>query len=536
MKTSGFFNLNGAIGKSAYGATDFPTISDLLEHMDYLGIDRSLTWHFGARDLNPSYGNKKLLAEISEAGAEERILPAFIITPACFYGNGVLDYLKECFASKRVHAIRLTPEVSRFPLRRIERVLAELAEFKPLVLCDVPTFDNEVKFRDIEYLAKEFPQANFVVTQVMWPPFGGILDLMWRCPNIHIDISWLHMRGSIELLCKDFGAERVLFGIGFKSHYGAAIAELAFAQISDADRELIAHGNAERLLGLSVPAGKLTGECSKKPDKPLWGKFRKGQALDELEIIDAHAHDQIPTMGWFLPETSLEENAKAMVEQAKRLGINQTILSSGIALFGDGVEGNRETEKVFAQYGDLFKGYLGFNPRFSTELVPLFDDFFSRDFYVGFKLLASYWKIPLQDAAYNPVWEYADKHRLPVLLHTWDDKYNSPVMLTEIVKKYPDAIFLLGHSGGGTPGRLEAVELAQNNANVYLEFCGSFTTPELFETAIREVGIEKVVYGSDTSCHSEAWELGRFLSLPLDDEELLPAMAKNMKNILKKRI
>ena len=210
-------------------------------------------------------------------------------------------------------------------------------------------------------------------------------------------------------------------------------------------------------------------------------------------------------------------------------------MSSGVALFGNGVEGNRETEKAFAEYGDMFKGYFGFNPRFSDVLVPLFDDFFSRDFYVGFKLLASYWKIPLTDSSYNPVWEYANKHHLPILLHTWNDKYNSPAMLIETVKQYPNAIFLLGHSGGGTSGRFEAIELAQNNDNVYLEFCGSFTTSELFEEAIAQVGIEKVIYGSDTSGHSEVWELGRFLSLPLNDDELRPVLAQNIENIFQKR-
>ncbi len=536
MKISSFFNVNGSIGKSAYGATDFPAVSDLLEHMDYLGIDRSLAWHLGARDLNPTYGNRKLLDEISEAGAKERIFPAFIITPACFYGNGVLDYLKECFASKRSMAIRLTPEMCRFPLRRIERVLEELADFEPLVLLDILSCRDEQMFRDLEYLANKFSQANFAVSQVMWPPFGGVLDLMWRCPNTYIDISWLHMRGSIELLCKDFGAERVLFGIGYKSHYGAAIAELAFAQITDDERELIAHGNIERLLKLSPLDKSLAPARSNKFDKPLWSRFENGEALKDVKIIDAHAHDQLPTMGWFFPETSLEENVEVLVEQSKRLKIDQTILSSGIALFGDGVEGNRETEKAFHGYGDIFKGYLGFNPRFSDVLVPLFDDFFSRDFYVGFKLLASYWKIPLGDSSYNPVWEYADMHCLPILMHTWSDSYTSPGKLTEIIKKYPNAIFLLGHSGGGTSGRLEAIELCKNNDNVYLEFCGSFTTPELYEKAIKQVGIEKIVYGSDTSAHSEVWELGRFLSLPLNDNELIPALAKNMENILARKI
>ncbi|MCK5155866.1 MAG: amidohydrolase family protein [Spirochaetales bacterium] len=536
IKVSSLFNVNGSIGQSAYGATDFPAVLDMLKHMDYLGIDRSLVWHLGARDMNPDYGNRRLLKEIAEAGAEKRILPAFIVTPACYYGNGVLSYLKECFSKKQVRAIRLTPEMSRFPIRRIERVLSELAEFKPLVLWDYSALDNEQKFIDLEKLADKFPQINFTVTQVMWPAFGGVLDLMWRCPNVYIDISWLHVRSGIELLCKDFGAKRVLFGIGFKAHYGAAIAELAFARISDAERELIAHGNVEQLLGLSGLEKKLTEEFPDKLEKPLWDKFKKGESLNEIKIIDAHGHDQLPSFGLFFPETSLEENVGVLVGQTKRFEINQTILSSGAALFGDGVEGNRETEKAFTKYENLFKGYLGFNPRFSADLVPLFDDFFSRDFYVGFKLLSSYWKIPLPDPSYNPVWKYADKNHLPILMHTWNNQYNSPAMLTEIVKEYPHALFLLGHSGGGTPGRLEAIELVKNNDNVYLEFCGSFTTPELFESAIAQVGIKKVLYGSDTVMHSVAWELGRFLSLPVNDDELRPALAQNMECILKKRI
>ena len=53
-----------------------------------------------------------------------------------------------------------------------------------------------------------------------------------------------------ELLSENFGADRVLFGTGFKTHYGAAIAALAQANLSNEQRELIAHGNIERLLKL----------------------------------------------------------------------------------------------------------------------------------------------------------------------------------------------------------------------------------------------------------------------------------------------
>jgi hypothetical protein len=86
-------------------------------------------------------------------------------------------------------------------------------------------------------------------------------------------------------------------------------------------------------------------------------------------------------------------------------------------------------------------------------------------------------------------------------------------METEIVKKYPNAIFLLGHSGGGTPGRFEAIELAQNNDNVYLEFCGSFTTPELFENAIklRYYNYQSFVMKNNIDAHKEINEIKQLI-------------------------
>ncbi|MDD5727850.1 MAG: amidohydrolase family protein [Victivallales bacterium] len=532
MNVSNLFNVNGSIGCGAYAVPDFPDADAYIKHLDYLGINRSLVWHIEARDLNPAIGNQRLLKNIADAGLTERLLPAFVITPACYFECGVIEFLRESFASGQVKALRIMPEISCFPVRQIERVLAELAEFRPLLLWDCRTFTGENDFRGLEYLAQKFPQVNFALTQKMWPGFNSVLDAMWRCPNIYVDTSWLHMRNTIELLRDEFGAERILFGIGHKAHNGAAIAMLMHARISGAERELIAHSNSERLLGLSPLTGKFLPEPAILEQKPWWRKFRSGQALKEVKIIDAHSHDGPHTRSWILRKSGPD----VLLEQMDRLGVDKLLLSSERALFGDGLEGNCATEQVFASYGDRFKGYFAFNPRFGDKLTPKFDEFFGRDFYIGFKLLASFWKIPLIDPAYKPVWEYADKHRLPILLHTWNDEYNSPAMLTEIAEKYSNAIFLLGHSGGGTSGRLEAEKLVLDNNNVYLEFCGTFTTPIPFEQSADKVGWNKVLFGSDTGAHCEAWELGRYLSMPVPDKILEPGLAENMEKILAKKI
>ena len=523
-----FFNVNGSIGCGAYEVPDFPAAADFINHLDYLGVDRSLVWHIDAKDLNPLVGNRRLLNEISDANVEDRLIPAFLITPACFYELGAMDFLRESFLAGKVKALQIMPSSAHFPIRQIERVLSGLSEFEPLVLCDCRTLTGELDYRDLEYLATRMPRVNFVMTHKMWPGFGSVLDLMWRCQNVHVDISWLHMRDTIELLRDEFGAERVLFGLGGKAHYGAAIAMLAHARIADKERELIAHGNAERLLGLSPLKEKQTIDSEILGNKPLWREFRAGNALENVEVIDAHGHDGPHTRGWFLREDSIER----IVEQMDRLGVGKLILSGEGALFGDAVDGNSQLEKEAQAFKGSVSGYLVFNPLYKERLTPLLDDFFQREFFVGFKLLASYWKIPLTDPGYLPVWEYANKHGLPILMHTWNDSYNSPAMIKDIVKQYPNARFLLGHSGGGTPGRKEAEELVSDNSNVFLEFCGSFCSTIPFEESANKVGWDKVLFGSDTGAHCEAWELGRYLSMPVPDKTLIPGLAENMKRIL----
>ena len=534
MNTLPLFNINGAIGRGAYETSQFPTPESFLEHLDYLGIDRSLVWHVVARDLNPMIGNRRLLEEIAAAGLESRLLPAFVITPSCFFEYGVLDFLREHLAAGRCRALRIMPEVSRFPIRQIERVLQVLAPYEPALFWDCRHCADETDMRDFEYLAGVFPQMAFVITQKMWGGFGSVLDLMWRHPNVYIDTSWLHMRETIELLVENYGAQRVLFGIGYKSHYGAAIAALAHARISDAQRALIAHGNVERLLKCDGLERKLAQWPPLLEQKPLWSKFRSGQPLTEVEIIDAHGHTGPHARGWFVRQNDLERYVVELIEQMDRLGVKRLVLSPENALFGENAAGNRATERVLIKYRDRFSGYLVFNPLYAEEMVPRFDEFFKGGFFVGFKLLASYWKIPLTDPGYLPVWQYAARDQRPILMHTWDDAYNSPAMLRDIVPKYPRATFILGHSGGGTRGRLEAEELALECPNVYLEFCGSFTTVRPFETSLQRVGKERVLFGSDTGAHDQAWELGRYLSLPLPEEMLIPGLAANMRKILEK--
>lgn len=526
------FDCNGRFGPTAFMEPEYRQITDLLAQLDRLGVSRSLVWHAAGRDLHPNTGNRKLIQAIESLGAAaDRFVPAFAVSPCMLYERNGLTELTEAVRSGRVRALRLFPNTLRHSLNQIEPVIAAVAESRPVLLCDL--IRESPSSRDVLDLAERFPSLPLVLTQGMWPSLPMVLDLMTRRENIFFDLSWLHVNRSIEMICQRFGAQRLLFGLGLKTHHGAAIAALHDAEIDEPSRHLIAHGNLEKLLGLSTSKPVSSG-LSRDPQKGFWNALVSGQK-PAVEIVDAHGH--LGPLGmWMIENQEIEHQAPAAVRDMDRCGIRATIVSGMDALFSDPVEGNRLIEEKARPYGDRFRGWLVFNPIYHRQLEPLLDEFFARPFFAGFKLLNDYWRIPVTDPRFEAVWKHADRHRLPILLHTWEGPFNSPALLKNIAPAHPNAIFVLGHSGGGDPGRREAEALALANPNVYLEWCGSFLCSIPWEETIARVGASRVLFGSDAVVHSYAWELGRLLSQDIPDQTLRPILGDNMRAILARRL
>ncbi|MBQ6352347.1 MAG: hypothetical protein IJJ28_03660, partial [Lentisphaeria bacterium] len=313
-----FFATPVMIGRGAFAMPDFPTPESLIGHLDALGIDRALVYSADALQYSPARENPELLKTI--APYAERLKPAFVITPSNVFEHGVLRWLKDQAArGNRSYVVR--PTRSCFPLRNIERLLAELQEFRPAVFLEhrgqnlLPT-----DFPDLAMLADKYPAIFFVICREMWATQVNTIDLMWRCRNVGVDTSFLHMRNGLEFFVREFGAERTFFGIGGASHHGAAIGALAHSMLTGAERELVAHGNLERLLGVA-PLQKPLARYADRADKPLWNAFRRGEPLRGIRVFDCHTHFADPNpRGWILPgpETG-EDDLRIYARERMRL-------------------------------------------------------------------------------------------------------------------------------------------------------------------------------------------------------------------------
>jgi predicted TIM-barrel fold metal-dependent hydrolase len=524
---SALIDVNAFYGKSATGASEFPEIKDRLDFMNRLGISMSLVWNTESRQNHALSSNQKMIDEIARTpNAKGRIIPALAVSGLMHYERNGIQTLKKQMIAGKTRALRFINVFKRLTLCQLEPVIRGISGLKPFIIMR----HDESNIEDILGFTEMFPDIPVVLTEVMWGPCVVVFDLMRRRKNIFVDNSWLHSYGAVEQAVKYFGAERVLFGTGHKAHGGAAIAQLARADISDKERQLITHGNLECLLGLKGNA-KAAPIQSSKPADSLWERCLSGKTIG-VDIVDAHFHLG-PSGGYVLKDHEERSQVKPALEVMNALGIQTVIVSGMQALLGEAVTGNDLLEEVLLPNSDRFKGYLGFNPFYADGLVKNFDRYFAGKFFVGFKTLCSYWGVKMDDPRFKPMWAYANKHRLPILNHTWGK--NDIIQLRDVVKKYPHAHFLLGHSGGSEDGRLEAETLAQENPNVYLEWCGSFCNTVSWEKTLQKVNPNQVVFGTDAMAHDINWELGRLLSLDVPDKILIPILGQNMRRILAQR-
>lgn len=523
-----FIDVSGRFGVALNRHCGFPTAAAVLGHLDHLGIDRAVVFNVEGRESSCPFVNRKTLELLERTpGAAGRLIPAFSISPVMLGAEGSIAELRR---QLEAHApvLHFTRGLSGYYLAQCDPIFAALRDLRPLVILDYGDSERQ----DLLETAERHPEVTFLLTDIIWGRMSHVLDLLARRPNLCVETSWLHTVDDLEILCERFGAARVFFGAGERANYGAAIGALLHAPLTAAAKAQIAGGNLERRLRLP-PAGSIRRGPSRLEGSTLWQSLLAGRPLPAL-VIDVHGHLGA-SGGYVVKRNDMESQIPAALAMQQCLGERTMIVSGLNALIGDPVTGNAELEQALAPHGEHFRGYFSFNPSHAEALTAQFDDAFSRPFFVGFKTLCDYWRVPITDPRFAPMFDYANRHRLPILHHTWGGTFDSPRLFTDLAPQYPDAPFILGHSGGGNDGRREAEALAAANPNVWLEWCGSFCSSIPWEESFTRVSPAKLLFGTDGMLHNPIWELARLLSLDLPEAQIRPMLGETMQGLLARR-
>jgi hypothetical protein len=228
-------------------------------------------------------------------------------------------------------------------------------------------------------------------------------------------------------------------------------------------------------------------------------------------------------------------DASVVVERARRANIRLTIVSPLEALLprggGDAVAGNRNAARIVADTPGLLQ-YVVIDPR-RPETYGQAEEMLQLPHCVGIKIHPEEHVYPIQEHG-TAVFEFAARHRAVVLSHS-SEKNSLAADLVVFANQFPDVRLILAHIGCGWDGdythQVRAVQRSRHG-NVYADTSSARSiTPNLIEWAVREIGADRVLFGTDTPLYHASMQRVRIDHADLPDVEKRLILCENAERI-----
>ena len=132
--------------------------------------------------------------------------------------------------------------------------------------------------------------------------------------------------------------------------------------------------------------------------------------------------------------------------------------------------------------------------------------------------------------AIDPIIARAAAHRATIHQHVWDkaggnkEGESKPEHLAALAQRHADTQFIAMHSGGNWERGLRALRVAKN---VSAELAGSEPVAGYVEMAVRELGEDRVIWGSDAGGRSFSSQIAKVLEARIPNSSKQKIFAGN---------
>lgn len=278
-------------------------------------------------------------------------------------------------------------------------------------------------------------------------------------------------------------------------------------------------------------AGKAAGQepttPEKKPEAVVW-KDR------DFPIIDAHAHM------FHRSSSNWDEMDHKLIEAADKLGIDQLCCSILTPKRPATAEGFQECNRWMAddvrRFPGRVLGYCYVNPQHQKEALEDIRRCVEEHGFIGVKL---YNELRCTDPVVFPIVELAIELKVPILHHAGHShafNESQPNIsdgghFSELAKRYPEAMIICAHIGGGGDWEWEIKSL-RHAPSVYLDTSGSVIDEGIVEMCVDVLGPERILFACDNSMTAG---MGKLIAARLNENDRRNILGRNMAAILKKR-
>jgi hypothetical protein len=229
--------------------------------------------------------------------------------------------------------------------------------------------------------------------------------------------------------------------------------------------------------------------------------------IETVQAIDVHAHygryhrHEIPP----LVNEFMSADPLLVAERARRANTQYTIVSPYRSLLprgeADASAGNDEAAQVVPATPGLLQWVVihPLQPRTYEQAERMLQD----PTCVGIKIHPEEHLYPIADHG-RALFEFAARHRALVLAHS-GQPYSLPNDFVPFANEFPEMSLILAHLGNGPDPvapdpdlQVRAIQAGRHD-NVYVDTSSSRSIqPGLIEWAVTEVGVDRVLYGTDT--------------------------------------
>ena len=252
---------------------------------------------------------------------------------------------------------------------------------------------------------------------------------------------------------------------------------------------------------------------------------------DTPEIWDLHCH----LSG--IEGRNPAQRMTRLLRYADRMGIARLCVYMGMRWSyvpspADMRQQNDDVLEAIAAYPDRVLGFVYLNPQHTDESLRELDRCVADGPMVGVKLWVA---TRANEARLDPLIERATELQAPVFQHTWIKVMgnlpgeSTPMELASLAKRHPQATLICGHAGGDWERGIRAV---RPYSNVFVDLGGGDPVAGITEMAVRELGFERVLYGSDAPGRSFASQLGKVYGARVSNEAKSAILGANLKRLL----
>ena len=238
-----------------------------------------------------------------------------------------------------------------------------------------------------------------------------------------------------------------------------------------------------------------------------------------------------------LPGATPTERMARLMEIARRMGVERQCICMGQTFAQDPSpaelrQQNDEVLEALAHHRDRALGLVYLNPRHTEASLTELDRCVAQGPMVGVKLWVA---VRCSSELLDPLVTRATELKVPILQHTWHKTTgnlpgeSTTADLVELARRHPQARFICGHAGGDWRLGISAI---RNSPNIWVETAGFDPTTGMVEMAVRELGAERVLYGSDVPGRSYASQLAKVRGAGIEEFQRRMILRDNLRGLL----